>query len=1212
MRIVGLIAGLLLSLASSSAQTPTITTSSIPGATIGIPYNTQLHATGGVPPYTWRWVQFSGVPPFMSISSDGVLSGTPGSLIPVGSVYTINVQVNDGANQSATRQFTFTVQPPSNLAIATTPLPPGSVGVPYPATTLAATGGTPPYQWSTLPGSLPAGLGIDANSGTIRGTPANAGNFSPAITVTDANGHSASSTFSLVISGARLTITTPSLPDGTVGVAYPPQTLTASGGTPPYSWSWSPAVPGLSPINGVISGTPTQAGQYAFTLQVTDANYAIEPRTFTIAIRQASLIITTPSLPAATVGGAYPPQTLTASGGTQPYSWSMPPAVPGLDFGNYVTIGVGVISGTPTQPGQYTFTVKVTDANNATDTKTFTVTVKPAGAALLTITTDSPLPNATVGKLYQQAISATAGTQPYKWRFVLGSLLGFISAIDPDTGVVSGTPQASDAGKTIVFDVQVTDATGQAATKRFTVVAIGISTGPLKIATTSPLPDGSVGLRYWQPSTATGGSLPYQWSWTGNTPSGLNIDGASGTISGVPTTTGTFTFTVQVTDSQGADDAKQFTLTVGIDPNIVPTGPQPVVAPMALAVDSAHQLVYIANWGAYKSNGEDMTYLGALPTNMVTVMEEGSGKVVNSYPIGNTKVGDALGIAVDSGRGRVYVTNRGDATLSIVDTARNSVSPAGVGSGPMGVAVDPATGVVYVANNAGKTVTVLDAAGKTLGIVPVDGNPSGVAVDGTTHQAYVALDQPPALAVLQGTTRITQVGLGNLARTSMAAVAVDPGSRVYVHIGNGTIAMFNTSSGAPQYMGSFSADNQYADGVAVDTTYHLVYVSATLSDQVNVFTGDGTPVYTLSAGRSPTGIAIDPLARRGYVANTFANSVSTIDLASRTVTPGSNANTSVPSGMAFDSGSRRLFLGNWEGDSLTVMDVDAKTIKANWPTKGHKPWAVALDTDLQQAYVLNAGDGGTLSIMDMNDGTVKALIGFPQPNPGDSARNGSVAVSPSTHKVYVATGTDSLDTVLIIDGKARTLLRALSVGDTRVSGVAVDDRQGIAYVLSNYYGLITLVSVWNDQIVDQWQMMDDVNPDIPNRGWLVAADPDRSRIYVTVPHVLGSFTGVVAIDTAQVAILWRTPAPDYTTANAVVMNPATGHVCYTALNEIGPLDSVVCLQPDAGQVVQTIQLGRHADIRTGTLAGFFAVDKDSSNVYVTNSVGGTFQIIGDK
>ncbi len=1121
MRIVGLIAGLLLSLASSSAQTPTITTSSIPGATIGIPYNTQLHATGGVPPYTWRWVQFSGVPPFMSISSDGVLSGTPGSLIPVGSVYTINVQVNDSANQSATRQFTFTVQPPSNLAIATTPLPPGSVGVPYPATTLAATGGTPPYQWSTLPGSLPAGLGIDANSGTIRGTPANAGNFSPAITVTDANGHSASSTFSLVISGARLTITTPSLPDGTVGVAYPPQTLTASGGTPPYSWSWSPAVPGLSPINGVISGTPTQAGQYAFTLQVTDAN-------------------------------------------------------------------------------------------NATDTRTFTITVKPAGAALLTITTDSPLPNATVGKLYQQAISATAGTQPYKWRFVLGSLLGFISAIDPDSGVVSGTPQASDAGKTIVFDVQVTDATGQAATKRFTVVAIGISTGPLKIATTSPLPDGSVGLRYWQPTTATGGSLPYQWSWTGNTPSGLNIDGASGTISGVPTTTGTFTFTVQVTDSQGASDAKQFTLTAGIDPNIVPTGPQPVVAPMALAVDSAHQLVYIANWGAYKSNGEDMTYLGALPTNMVTVMEEDSGKVVNSYPIGNTKVGDSLGIAVDSGRGRVYVTNRGDATLSIVDTARNSVSAVGVGSGPMGVAVDPATGVVYVANNAGKTVTVLDAAGKTLGIVPVDGNPSGVAVDGTTHQAYVALDQPPALAVLQGTTRITQVGLGNLARTSMAAVAVDPGSRVYVHIGNGTIAMFNTSSGAPQYMGSFSADNQYADGVAVDTTYHLVYVSATLSDQVNVFTGDGTPVYTLSAGRSPTGIAIDPLARRGYVANTFANSVSTIDLASRTVTPGSNANTSVPSGMAFDSGSRRLFLGNWEGDSLTVMDVDAKTIKANWPTKGHKPWAVALDTDLQQAYVLNAGDGGALSIMDMNDGTVKALIGFPQPNPGDSARNGSVAVSPSTHKVYVATGTDSLDTVLIIDGKARTLLRALSVGDTRVSGVAVDDRQGIAYVLSNYYGLITLVSVWNDQIVDQWQMMDDVNPDIPNRGWLVAADPDRSRIYVTVPHVLGSFTGVVAIDTAQVAILWRTPAPDYTTANAVVMNPATGHVCYTALNEIGPLDSVVCLQPDAGQVVQTIQLGRHADIRTGTLAGFFAVDKDSSNVYVTNSVGGTFQIIGDK
>jgi len=177
--------------------------------------------------------------------------------------------------------------------------------------------------------------------------------------------------------------------------------------------------------------------------------------------------------------------------------------------------------------------------------------------------------------------------------------------------------------------------------------------------------------------------------------------------------------------------------------------------------------------------------------------------------------------------------------------------------------------------------------------------------------------------------------------------------------------------------------------------------------------------------------------------------------------------------------------------------------------------------------------------------------------------------------------------------------------------VAVDDRQGIAYVLSNYSGLITLVSVMNDQIADQWQIMDTVNPDLPNRGWLVAADPDRSRLYVTMPHMLGSFTGVVAIDTAQIAELWRAPAPDYTDANAVVMNAATGHVCYTALNEIGPLDSVVCLQPDTGQVAQAVQIGRHADIQTGTLAGFFAVDQASSTVYVTNTIGGTIQIISD-
>ena len=213
------------------------------------------------------------------------------------------------------------------------------------------------------------------------------------------------------------TITTTSpLPTGTVGTAYS-QTFAATGGTTPRTWSVSagtlPAGLSLSSA-GVLSGTPTTAATYSFTVQVTGGGTATKVFSVTINPAAVALSITTASpLPAGTVGTAYS-QTFAATGGTTPRTWSVSAGTlpAGLSLSS-----AGVLSGTPTTAAAYSFTVQVTGGGTAT--KAFSVTINPAAVAL-SITTASPLPAGTVGTAYSQTFAATGGTTPQHVVGVLG------------------------------------------------------------------------------------------------------------------------------------------------------------------------------------------------------------------------------------------------------------------------------------------------------------------------------------------------------------------------------------------------------------------------------------------------------------------------------------------------------------------------------------------------------------------------------------------------------------------------------------------------------------------------------------------------------------------------------------------------------------------------------------------------------------------------
>ena len=515
----------------------------LPAAVVNTAYSQTFAASGGSGGYTWS---ATGLPAWASLSTGGTLMGMPATVGPV----SFSVTVKDSSGVMQTNPFTLQVNPP--LAITTSsPLANGIVGVSY-NQTLTGTGGVTPYRWSLTTGSLPGGLLLGASNGVISGQPTAAGTSQFTIQLSDnaTPANTISKPFVITI-GAGVTITTtPTLPNATVGVAYK-QTLAAAGGAVPYTWSPAGPLPGaLAALSlnasGAIAGSPTATGTGTFPVTVTDSAGSTNSQTFTLTVVTPP-VINTASLPNGTAGVAYS-QTLAASGGTPPYTWTL--ASGSLPGGLSLSTG-GAITGMPGASGTFNFKVQLTDATGVTAGKAFTLTI----VAGLTISTTSPLPTGEAAIAYSQTLAAAGGTSPYTWSVTAGTLPPGLKLAA--SGSLTGTP--GTAG-TFNFTVQAADSNNVTASTALAVTIAGV----LGISTPAALNEGSLNASYSQTLAASAGVSPYTWTLTtGSLPQGLNLSTA-GTVAGVPVATGTFSFTAKVTDSLGATASRQFTIVIAI------------------------------------------------------------------------------------------------------------------------------------------------------------------------------------------------------------------------------------------------------------------------------------------------------------------------------------------------------------------------------------------------------------------------------------------------------------------------------------------------------------------------------------------------------------------------------------------------------------------------------------------------------------------------
>ncbi len=775
---------------------PSITLSPASGALAGgliaTAYSDTVTASGGTAGYTFQ-VTAGSLPPGLTLSTGGAISGSPTG----GGTYNFTITATDSSTGSGpytgAAAYSITVASPT-ITLSPTSLANGTVASAYSAS-ITASGGTTPYSYAVTSGALPAGVTL-STSGALSGTPTAGGTFTFDVTATDSSTGTGAPfagvrSYSLTIAAPTITVSPTSLTSVAVGTSVS-ETISATGGTSGYTYAVTAgALPAGVTLSGdALSGAPTAAGSFTFTITATDSSTGTGPytgaRAYTWVIGAPTITVAPTSLSNGQIGAAYV-ATITASGGVSPYGYSV---TSGALPAGLALSSTGSITGTPTAAGSFTFTITATDSATGTGApftggRSYTISILSPALTL----TPSTLSGMTVASPFTATVTAAGGTAPYNYFMYGGTVLPTGLSLS-STGEITGTPTASGS---FSFTIAATDAsTGTGAP--FTVARAYNVTVAAPTLNMSPatLADATQHAAYNETITATGGTSPYTYTVTSGTlPTGVTLS-TGGVLSGTPTVTGTFNITIRATDS-----------TTGGGPYIVETFYSLVVNVPAPPTPGAVSTTVAAN----SSNNVVTPALSGVPATSVTVA-----------------TAPAHGTATVSGMTFLYTPTAG---YSGADSFTYTASNAGGPSAPATVSITVTAPVLVVAGSPPGGTVATAYAGATF-----------TATTGTVPYTFTGTGLPPGLTlsaagVLSGTP--TAGGTYSTVITATDAYGATGSATFSITIAAPTLSVTPTSLPTADYGTAYSQTFHGVGGVA-PYTYAL---TGTLPTGVSFNTSTG-------------------------------------------------------------------------------------------------------------------------------------------------------------------------------------------------------------------------------------------------------------------------------------------------------------------------------------------------------------------------------------
>ena len=713
-------------------------------------YSRAFTASGGSGSFSYALTVNSGTMPTGLAFTGGTLAGTPTTSGTVNFTVTATDSVDTGTGSPFTVAGTYTL----TVAAPTITVLPGTLGTPVIGTaytpSLSSSGGAASYTYAVTSGSLPTGVSLSA-SGAFSGTPTAAGAFAFTVTSTDSQSFTGSQAYSGTIAAPTIALTPSILPGGVSGTAYS-QTVTASGGTAPYTYSISagalPTPLTLNSTTGVISGTPNAVNTYSFTVKATDSTTGVAaPYSGT----QAYSITTTPVLP-----------TTGAASATVAYNSTNNPITLNLGGGAAASVAVASAAshGTATASGTsitYTPTSGYSGSDSFTYTATNTTGTSTPGTVTITVTPQTP----TAG-----AVSATVAFNSSANPITLS--LGGGTAVSVAVASAASHGTATASGTAIAY----TPTTGYAGSDSFTYTATntgGTSTpATVTITVTPQTPTVSV----VSATVAFNSSAnPITLSLGGGTAVSVAVASAashgtataSGTaITYTPTTgySGTDSFTYTATNTGGTSAPATVTITVN------PQAPVAGAASATVAYDSSANAITLnlsggapasvavagaASHGTATASGTSITYTPTTgyfgsdsftytATNATSTASAATVSVTVSAPTIAVTPTTLAGGAVGTPYSQSLTPSGGQAPYTFSTTVASGALPAGLSLGSTGAI----TGTPTVNGNFSFTVSGTDSSTATH-----------ASFTSATISLAISVAAPPtvtSLSVVSGTT----------------------------------------------------------------------------------------------------------------------------------------------------------------------------------------------------------------------------------------------------------------------------------------------------------------------------------------------------------------------------------------------------------------------------------------------------------------------------